>query len=199
MPAAAIAAKSRPRSRARKKAIGAEVKGRPTSQPPMAGPQRRPARLAPPISAGVRRSLRVRLSRRYLTGATTTSVGEPLRKFSTFCTARRRPSRITSGVCPALCGDNTTLSRAVIGLRRWGLLLRRHPRASNLRRHPHAPNLLRHPRACPEDLPTQAIRALLTAYPRTQSRQQILGTSPRMTAAHRQQILGTSPRMTAAA
>src|SRR5688572_18124413 len=115
MPAAAVAAKSRPRSRARKNAIGADVNGRPTSQPPTAGPHRRPARLAAPMRAGVRTSLRVRLSRRYLTGATTTSVGEPFKKFSTFCTARRRPSRITSGVWPALCGDRTTLSRPVIG------------------------------------------------------------------------------------
>src|SRR2546422_9415494 len=66
MPTAAAAAKARPCSRARKKAIGAEVSGRPTSQPPTAGPQRRPARLAVPIRTGVATSLRTRLSRRGL-------------------------------------------------------------------------------------------------------------------------------------
>src|SRR5437773_4558578 len=66
MPTAAAAAKARPCSRARKKAIGAEVSGRPTSQPPTAGPQRRPARLAVPIRTGVVTSLRTRLSRRGL-------------------------------------------------------------------------------------------------------------------------------------
>src|SRR5438067_789476 len=50
-----------------------------------------------------------------LTGATTTSVGCPLRKFSIFSTARRRPSRITSGVCPAWCGERTTLASPRIG------------------------------------------------------------------------------------
>src|SRR5256885_14858620 len=62
MPTAAAAAKARPCSRARKKAIGAEVSGRPTSQPPTAGPQRRPPRLAVPIRTGVATSLRRKLS-----------------------------------------------------------------------------------------------------------------------------------------
>src|SRR6266576_2940732 len=66
MPTAAAAAKARPWSRARKKAIGAEVSGKPTSQPPIAGPQRRPARLAPPMSTGVATTLRRTLSRRRL-------------------------------------------------------------------------------------------------------------------------------------
>jgi hypothetical protein len=45
----------------RKSATGPEVKGNPTSQPPTAGPQRRPARVAAPISAGVTMSFRTRL------------------------------------------------------------------------------------------------------------------------------------------
>ena len=40
-----------------------EVKGSATSQPLTPGPQRRPARLAAPISVGVRMSLRARVSR----------------------------------------------------------------------------------------------------------------------------------------
>ena len=47
----------------------------------------------------------------YLTGATTTSRGSPFRKCSTFSTARSRPSRMTSGVWPALCGDSTTVGK----------------------------------------------------------------------------------------
>ena len=47
----------------------------------------------------------------YFTGATTTSRGSPFRKCSTFSTARSRPSRMTSGVWPALCGDRTTVGR----------------------------------------------------------------------------------------
>jgi hypothetical protein len=64
MPTAAAAAKASPWSRARKNAIGAEVSGNPTNQPPTAGPQRRPARLAAPIRRGVTTSLRRRLSLR---------------------------------------------------------------------------------------------------------------------------------------
>src|SRR5436305_13667154 len=66
MPTAAAAAKARPWSRARKKAIGAEVSGKPTIQPPTAGPQRRPARQAPPMSTRVTTPWRRRLSRRRL-------------------------------------------------------------------------------------------------------------------------------------
>src|SRR5256714_13464877 len=68
MPTAAAAAKARPWSRARKNAMGAEVRGRPTSQPPTAGPQRRPATLAVPMRTGVATTLRRRLSRRLLHG-----------------------------------------------------------------------------------------------------------------------------------
>src|SRR6266540_7156165 len=42
------------------------------------------------------------LPKGYLTGATTRLAGEPLRKRSTFWTAASSPSRITSGVWPAL-------------------------------------------------------------------------------------------------
>jgi signal transduction histidine kinase/DNA-binding NarL/FixJ family response regulator len=48
-------------------------------------------------------------------GATTTSVGLPLRKLSTLATARRSPSRTTSAVWPALCGEQTTLGSERIG------------------------------------------------------------------------------------
>src|SRR5215218_4370507 len=41
--------------------MGAEVNGMPTSHPPTAAPQRRPARLAAPIRAGVTTSFRIRL------------------------------------------------------------------------------------------------------------------------------------------
>ena len=58
MPTDASAAKWTPGSRARKKAIGPDVSGIPTSQPLTAAPHRRPARLATPTSAGVTRSLR---------------------------------------------------------------------------------------------------------------------------------------------
>ena len=62
VPAAAVAAKAGPWLSVRKSATGAEVKGKPTSQPPTAGPKRRPARLAMPISAGVRTSFRMSVS-----------------------------------------------------------------------------------------------------------------------------------------
>jgi hypothetical protein len=42
--------------------MGAEVNGIPTSHPPTAAPQRRPARLAAPIRAGVSTSFRIRPS-----------------------------------------------------------------------------------------------------------------------------------------
>jgi hypothetical protein len=45
---------------AMKKAIGPEVSGRPTSQPPTAWPQRRLARLAVMIRIGVSTSLRAK-------------------------------------------------------------------------------------------------------------------------------------------
>src|SRR5438093_13004433 len=64
VPAAAVAANDVPWLSARKNAIGADVNGRPTSQPLTAGPQRRPARLAAPIKAGVRTSLRAKVSTR---------------------------------------------------------------------------------------------------------------------------------------
>src|SRR5213075_3586339 len=56
----ALAAKEGPGSSARKKAIGAEVNGMPTSHPLRAEPHRRPARLAAPITTGVSTSLRAR-------------------------------------------------------------------------------------------------------------------------------------------
>src|SRR5215468_6752912 len=62
VPAAAVAANAPPSFRARKSATGADVNGKPTSQPLTAGPQRRPARLAVPISVGVRTSFRTRVS-----------------------------------------------------------------------------------------------------------------------------------------
>jgi hypothetical protein len=62
VPAATDAAKDVPSLRARKKVTGAEVNGRPTSQPLTAGPQRRPARLAVPIRAGVSTSLKTNVS-----------------------------------------------------------------------------------------------------------------------------------------
>src|SRR5438128_596856 len=64
VPAAAVAANDVPWLSARKNAIGADVNGSPTSHPLTAGPQRRPARLAAPISAGVRTSLRAKVSKR---------------------------------------------------------------------------------------------------------------------------------------
>src|SRR5437762_11335497 len=75
IPTAAAAAKASPWSRARKNAMGAEVSGRPTSQPPTAGPQRRPARLAAPIRTGVATTLRRRLSRRRLLHGSNDDVG----------------------------------------------------------------------------------------------------------------------------
>src|SRR3712207_693645 len=62
MPTEAEAAKLAPWSSARKKAMGPEVNGMPTSHPPTAAPQRRPARLAAPIRVGVTTSFRIRLS-----------------------------------------------------------------------------------------------------------------------------------------
>src|SRR5262249_17929930 len=56
-PVAAAAANSGPWLSARKRVIGAEFIGQPTNHPPTAGPKRRPARLAAPISAGVRTTL----------------------------------------------------------------------------------------------------------------------------------------------
>src|SRR5262249_51411943 len=61
VPAAAAAANAAPCSRARINATGAEVRGSPTSQPLTAGPQRRPARLAARIRAGVRATWRTRV------------------------------------------------------------------------------------------------------------------------------------------
>src|SRR5258705_7009700 len=61
-PRAAVAAKGSPWSSAMKNATGPVVSGSPTSQPPMDCPQRRPASVAAPISAGVTTSLSVRLS-----------------------------------------------------------------------------------------------------------------------------------------
>src|SRR5215471_17157854 len=57
-PAAAAAAKPVPWSSARKKAIGPEVSGSPTSQPPTASPHRRPTPPAARVSSGVRTILR---------------------------------------------------------------------------------------------------------------------------------------------
>ncbi len=57
---AAVAAKEVPRSSARKRATGPEVSGNETSQPPISGPHRRAPTVAPPISRGVRTSLRPR-------------------------------------------------------------------------------------------------------------------------------------------
>ncbi len=62
VPTAAALANATPWLSARKKAIGPEVSGSPTSQPLTAGPQRRPVRLAAPISAGVSTNFRARLS-----------------------------------------------------------------------------------------------------------------------------------------
>src|SRR5437016_11428165 len=61
IPMPAPAAKPAPWSSARKSATGPDVKGSPTSQPPTAGPQRRPARLAAPIRAGVTMSFSARV------------------------------------------------------------------------------------------------------------------------------------------
>src|SRR5262249_20682263 len=61
-PTAAAAANLMPASSARKNAIGPDVSGSPTSQPLTPGPQRRPARLTAPISAGVNTSLSARPS-----------------------------------------------------------------------------------------------------------------------------------------
>src|SRR5439155_15661233 len=61
-PTAVPAANVTPWSRARKKTTGPDVSGNPTSQPLTPGPQRRPARLTAPISAGVSTSLSARPS-----------------------------------------------------------------------------------------------------------------------------------------
>src|SRR5438093_4336 len=55
-------ANAAPWSSARKKTMGPDVSGSPTNQPPTPCPQRRPATLAAPMRAGVRTSLRTRLS-----------------------------------------------------------------------------------------------------------------------------------------
>ena len=47
--------------------------------------------------------------------ARTTLAGVPARKFSTFSIAASRPLRLTSGVCPALCGESTVLPQASNG------------------------------------------------------------------------------------
>src|SRR4029077_6800088 len=47
---------------ARKKVMGADVNGMPTSHPPTSDPQRRAARLAPPTRNGVRTSFSARVS-----------------------------------------------------------------------------------------------------------------------------------------
>ena len=52
-PAAAFAANSRPCSRNRNIDTGPEVKGKATIQPPAAGPQRRAAKVASAMNAGV--------------------------------------------------------------------------------------------------------------------------------------------------
>src|SRR5437667_224572 len=62
-PRAAARANAAPWSSARKKTMGPDVSGSPTNQPPTPCPQRRPATLAAPMRAGVRTSLRTRLSR----------------------------------------------------------------------------------------------------------------------------------------
>src|SRR5204862_54045 len=64
MPTEASAAKCTPGPIARKKAIGPEVKGMPTSQPPTSEPQRRLARLAAPMSTGVSVNFRMRMPTR---------------------------------------------------------------------------------------------------------------------------------------
>jgi hypothetical protein len=58
---ATVLAKPGPWASARKKMTGPEVKGKATSQPLTVGPHRRPARLAVPMSKGVRISLSSRL------------------------------------------------------------------------------------------------------------------------------------------
>src|SRR5579859_2245908 len=57
---AAARANTWPWANARKNAMGPDVNGSPTSQPLTPGPQRRPARLTAPISAGVTISLSAR-------------------------------------------------------------------------------------------------------------------------------------------
>jgi hypothetical protein len=49
--------------------MGPEVNGMPTSHPPTAAPQRRPAKLAAPIRAGVTTSFRIRLSTPRIVGS----------------------------------------------------------------------------------------------------------------------------------
>ena len=63
-PIAAATANDVPWSMARKNATGPDVRGSPTSHPPTPGPQRRAASVAPPISAGVRMSLKRRVGTR---------------------------------------------------------------------------------------------------------------------------------------
>jgi len=61
-PAAAAAAKLVPCSSARNNETGPDVKGRPTSHPLIDGPKRRPMSVAAAMSAGVRTSLRARIT-----------------------------------------------------------------------------------------------------------------------------------------
>ena len=57
---------------------------------------------------------RLGIERRHRMGLTTRLPGLPARKRSTLSTAARRPSRMTSGVCPALWGEQITLGSAAI-------------------------------------------------------------------------------------
>src|SRR5437867_826945 len=77
MPTAAAPAKLTPSRSAMKKAIGPDVSGSPTSQPPTPGPHRRPARLAAPIRSGVRTSFRTRWSTGSSRGTGSTLAGGP--------------------------------------------------------------------------------------------------------------------------
>jgi len=60
-------AKAFPCSKARKNATGPEVNGSPTSQPLTVGPQRRPARLTPPMNVGTKNNLRRKVTQSMLT------------------------------------------------------------------------------------------------------------------------------------
>src|SRR5438552_11730628 len=131
-PIAAAAANVVPRSSARKNAIGPEVSGNPTSQPLIACPQRRAARLAPPINAGVSTSLssRVSTSRR------------------TYPKAARSPSRLSYGPSahghplPSIDLRRDARDRAGASRRRPSRALslhrqrRRHAREGDARREP---------------------------------------------------------------
>jgi hypothetical protein len=63
-PTMAVAANAVPWSSVRKNVTGPLVSGSDTSQPPIAGPHRRAARLAPPIRSGVMMSFRARTGTR---------------------------------------------------------------------------------------------------------------------------------------